>query len=308
MPRISVIIPTYEREKVLQDTMRQLVEQRSLPDELIIIDQGCPKDVQASFSPLQEHGIKCVYLYSKYRSPGSSRNIGISVASNPVVLFIDDDVELVTDIVGIHASYYQNAPHLGGVAGHIFPKHSYSKEYMSWNTYAPTGRYVSEARGGNMSFRLEVLRRIGGFNAFLRHTGEEGELCHRVIKAGYKILNGGEAVVKHLSAPAGGTRAWDDHTAKIDMVRDWVVSAAMRRGMWAAVLWPLKNWKSTWRAVQSGPSFISGIGALLEHYLLGLRYGMCARDIRDYLPLSLRLAQGQGLDMQTGLPMLGIGD
>jgi glycosyltransferase involved in cell wall biosynthesis len=298
-----VVIPTYQRESVLQDTIRQLARQPSVPDELIIIDQGSEKDVQASIRPLQERGIKCLYLYSKYRSPGSSRNIGISVASNPVVLFIDDDVELVTDIVGIHSSYYRDEPHLGGVAGHILPKHLYSEIYISWNTFTPTGRYVSAARGGNMSFSLDVLRRIGGFNAFLKHTGEEGELCHRVIKAGYKIMNGEDAVVRHLSAP-GGTRALDNHTATLDKVRDMVISVATRRSPWAAALWPLKNWKSAWKTMLSAPSYAGGIGAFFEHYLLGLRYGIHARGIPDYLPLSIRFAQGQGLDMGTGLPLL----
>jgi glycosyltransferase involved in cell wall biosynthesis len=303
MSRISVVIPTYQREKVLQDTIHQLVRQRSLPDELIIIDQGSEKNVQASITLLQECGIKCSYLYSKYRSPGSSRNIGISVASSPVVLFIDDDVELVTDIVGVHSSYYRNEPHLGGVAGHILPKHLYSEKYISWNTFAPTGKYVREARGGNMSFSLDVLRRIGGFNAFLKNTGEEGELCHRVIRAGYKIMNGKEAIVKHLSAP-GGTRALDNHSVMLDRVRDMVISVVTRRSLWAASLWPLKNLKSVWKTVRSAPSVVPGIGVFVKHYLLGLRYGMYARGIQDYLPLSLRLAQGQGLDVRTGLPVL----
>ncbi len=304
MPRISVVIPTYRRENVLQDTVRQLIQLRSLPDELIVIDQGSERNVQGITTLLREHGIKCSYVYSRYRSPGSSRNIGISMAINPVVLFIDDDVELVTDIVGIHSGYYEEEPGLGGVAGHILPKHRYSDEYMSWNTFTPTGRYVSAARGGNMSFSLDVLRKIGGFNAFLRHTGEEWELCHRVIRAGYRIRNGEAAIVKHLSAP-GGTRALDDHTAALDRVRDMVISVSTRRSPWTAVLWPLKNSRSVWSVIRSAPSFFSGAEAFFKHYSLGLRYGIYARGIRDYLPLSLCFARGQGLDMQTSLPLLG---
>jgi GT2 family glycosyltransferase len=304
MPKVSVIIPTYQREKVLKDTIYQLTQQATLPNELIIIDQDSDRAVQETVTLVQERKINISYVFSKYRSPGSSRNIGISMAANPVALFIDDDIELVTDIVGIHSSYYEDEPDLGGVAGHILPKHLYSEDYISWNTFTPTGKYVSAGRGGNMSFRLDVLRRIGGFNAFLRHTGEEGELCHRVLKAGYKIRNGESAIVKHLSALGGGTRAWDKHLAALDRIRDMMICTATRISPWAAACWPLKNWKSVWAAVRSAPSYASGIECFCKHYQLGLRYGVCARAVQDYLPMSLRLAQGKGLEISTGLPIL----
>jgi GT2 family glycosyltransferase len=303
MPKVSVIIPTYQREKALKDTIHQLTQQKTLPDELIIIDQDSDRSVHETVALVQERKINISYVFSKYRSPGSSRNIGISMAANPVALFIDDDIELVTDIVGAHSNYYEEEPDLGGVAGHILPKHRYSEEYISWNTFTPTGKYVRAGRGGNMSFCLDVLRRIGGFNAFLRHTGEEGELCHRVVKAGYKIRNGESAIVKHLAAQ-GGTRAWDKHIAALDRMRDMMICTVTRIAPWAAAFWPIKNWKAVWAAVQSAPSYASGIEDFFKHYQLGLKYGICARSVQNYLPMSLRLAQGQGLEISTGLPIL----
>jgi len=301
MPKISLVIPTFQREKTLETLLGQLSEQPTLPNEVIVVDQGAVKDPLPILTPLLDHGVSCSYIFSRYPAPGSSRNVGIHAATHPVILFIDDDIELLTDLVAIHSRYYEEEPELGGVGGHIVPKDGYSKEYESWNTFKPTGKYLNVCRGANMSFRRDVLNKVGGFNAFLRIAGEEGELCHRIIKSGYRVRNGEEAVVAHLSE-LGGIRSWSEYHAGMGKIRDWIICAGVRRTPWCAVFWPLKHWRLIWNVIRIAPSLPDGLKTAAYQYLWGLRLGSTAKRTPDFLPMSLGLARGEVVDEHSRLP------
>lgn len=303
MPKISLVIPTYQREKALETILTQLSAQPTLPNEVIIVDQGTAKDPLPILAPLLNRGVSCSYLFSRYPAPASSRNVGINAATHPVILFIDDDIEFLTDLVAIHSRYYEQEPELAGVGGHVVSKYSYSKEYVFWNTFTPSGKYLSICIGANMSFRRDVLHKVGGFNAFLRFTGEEGELCHRIVKSGYRIRNGEEAVVAHLSEP-GGTRSWSEFHAGMERIRDWIICASMRRTPWCAAFWPLKHWRLIRNAIRIAPSRSDGMKTAVNQYLWGLRLGRTAKRTPDFLPMSLALARGEGVDEHSGLPKL----
>lgn len=93
MYRITVIIPTYNREQDLNIAIRSILSQSRLPDELIIVDDGNLEQVPFA----DECKAKNVSLiYSQKEKPGltASRNKGISLASGDLVIFFDDDVEL----------------------------------------------------------------------------------------------------------------------------------------------------------------------------------------------------------------------
>ncbi len=92
MPFISVIIPTFKREKELIAAVRSVKEQTYKNYELIIVDD----DIHASPSPAISELLsdnKNFYYYKNKRSKGAcgARNSGIIVAKGEYVAFLDDD-------------------------------------------------------------------------------------------------------------------------------------------------------------------------------------------------------------------------
>ena len=78
IPRISVIIPTYNRLDALQKTL-QALETQTLPAtdfEVILVDDGSTEDLAGMISDLNLN-FKVKLLTQSHRGPASARNKGI---------------------------------------------------------------------------------------------------------------------------------------------------------------------------------------------------------------------------------------
>ena len=93
---LTVIIPTYNREKVLLQTLESLLKSESVPDQIIVVDQTVPP-ISLS-TKIVETGIVHV-VCSKEPSSTKSRNIGLTVAKNELILFCDDDILVNKDSI-----------------------------------------------------------------------------------------------------------------------------------------------------------------------------------------------------------------
>lgn len=223
MIRLSIIICTLNREQVLCDTLRAVVAlmQGRADVELLVIDQtrqhepeteACLADLADS---LQLHRVD-------FASLTRARNHGVRLARGDVVLFLDDDIVPVPELLDAHLRCYED-PALAGVGGcMLLPGGSQiSREELPVAELRRLERGLEDrfdldwprdlnwTPGCNMSFRREWLFRVGGFDeAFYGAAiGEEAELCHRVRKAGGRIIYAPAARILHLVNPSGGCRA-----------------------------------------------------------------------------------------------------
>lgn len=92
MKGISVVIPTYNRAKLLVRALQSVLAQRLACDEIIVIDDGstdstkdCVREITAGCSS------KVHYLYVENKGPAASRNFGIGVARYDTLAFLDSD-------------------------------------------------------------------------------------------------------------------------------------------------------------------------------------------------------------------------
>lgn len=92
---ISVVIPTYNRTKVLFDTIESLNSGEKIPEEIIVVDQTNPP-VQFPETLKDAMGERLVVIHEEIPSSTRSRNIGLRRAGKDIVLFCDDDI-LVND-------------------------------------------------------------------------------------------------------------------------------------------------------------------------------------------------------------------
>ncbi len=89
---ISVIIPSYNRPKIVLDTIDSLMSGEVVPAEILVVDQSeKPLCVEREFL---NSDIRVIYMDSP--SATKARNVGIEEAKHDVLLFCDDDI-LVND-------------------------------------------------------------------------------------------------------------------------------------------------------------------------------------------------------------------
>jgi GT2 family glycosyltransferase len=108
-PRISVVVPTYNRGPLLRDTIDAIL--RSRLDgvgaaELIVVDDGSP--VPAALGPdATAPGFAVSLLRRTNGGPAAARNTGFRAARGAVVLFVDDDITVPPDLLADHLAAHE---------------------------------------------------------------------------------------------------------------------------------------------------------------------------------------------------------
>lgn len=106
MNKISAVIPTLNRPVDLVLAVTSVLEQKYLPDELIIVDQSVDKQSHDAVNRLYENFDvmpKLIYLHEPEVSGLiEAKQRGVEVAKGDIISFLDDDVVL-------HQQYFENA-------------------------------------------------------------------------------------------------------------------------------------------------------------------------------------------------------
>ncbi len=156
--QISVIIPTYNRSKVLHECLQALFRQ-DFPGkdyEIIVVDDGSTdktKDVVGSLMKTHEN---LHYHHQRNQGQGIARNKGVEHAKGDVIVFMGDDIivrkDFLTEHIRIHLRHpEESAAALGLVAWHPSLKLT---SFMEWLT---NGSAILGKFGGHQ-FAFEKLR------------------------------------------------------------------------------------------------------------------------------------------------------
>ena len=215
-PSISIVIPTYNREDSLCDTIKALLDFYDQFSDLIIVDQT-PEHLPETISFLAGLPEKARIVKPQTANLPEARNIGAREAKGEILLYLDDDIKPMPDLISAHMRHYKD-PTIGGVAGRLISPYGEIKELDPSYYTSPFPwrhvrfdqewdmREVDSSPGGNMSFRRALIFEVGGFdeqfvgNAFR----EETDFCMRLRKASYRIIFDPEAAVIHYWKTGGG--------------------------------------------------------------------------------------------------------
>jgi GT2 family glycosyltransferase len=230
-PEISVVAPTHRRPDLLLRLLDSLAQQTMQPDrfEIVVVDDASGDDTPRV---LEQAEARLPNLHWESlpagAGPATARNRGIHRSSGAMVLFLDDDVEAIPELLAIHAQLHAEAGDpLLGVLGRVdwHPGLEISP-FMRWldrsglqfayDTWLKPG-LVDPPYGAfytaNLSVRRELLVRAGGFDERFPYPAyEDMELAWRLTKLGFRMDYRPDARVYH-------TRAIDLATFKRRMAR-----------------------------------------------------------------------------------------
>lgn len=89
MPFFSVVIPVYNREKLISSTIQSVLNQSFADYELIIVDDGSTDGTKKAIESYENSKIK--YIYQENGERGKARNTGVKNAIGSYVFFLDSD-------------------------------------------------------------------------------------------------------------------------------------------------------------------------------------------------------------------------
>lgn len=92
MSKVSVIIPTKNRQEYLKKNLNALVNQTVAPDEVIVADNGSTDNTKKIISSFKDK-LPIKYLLVKKSGVTHARNNAVKKATHEIVAFLDDDCE-----------------------------------------------------------------------------------------------------------------------------------------------------------------------------------------------------------------------
>lgn len=88
---ISIITPTYNREKFLPAAIDSVLGQTYQNFELIIVDDGAVDNTRALVMSYANKDSRIKYLYQQNQGQSVARNYGLSIAKGEFICFLDSD-------------------------------------------------------------------------------------------------------------------------------------------------------------------------------------------------------------------------
>lgn len=219
MTELAVVIATLNRPAAVVEAIVDVVEQAPLEIEIAVVDQSDDSafdTVSVGIEAIADARIR--HIRREVRGLVGARNAGIAATTAPIVLFLDDDVRLLTGCIAAHLRAYED-PTVGGVVGRIEERILRPNVATTQNRLDLGGRIrtnltgrraqpIQTLKGANMSFRRSALLQAGPFDPGYEGTAflEDADMSTRVAACGWSLRFEPDAALRHLSLPAGGVR------------------------------------------------------------------------------------------------------
>ena len=178
LPLVSLVVPTYNREEPLKNTLIDSIAQDYPNFEVIVVDQtkNHTPDVAAYLDQAVSNG-KIILFKPEFASLPGARNYAIRRAKGEIIIFIDDDIRMEPSFIRNHVDVFLKQPTIGAVAGRVIPPtideaqlKTFAVQHLppealdpgiAWYyldfTYVENPQRVLSARGCNMSFRRKLF-------------------------------------------------------------------------------------------------------------------------------------------------------
>lgn len=114
--KISVIIPTYNRAKILPRAIKSVLNQSFEDFELIVVDDGSTDKTKEIVQTFQKKDLRVKYIWQKNSgAPARPKNRGIREAKGEYLAFLDDDDEWEKEKLEEQIRLFESQRNLGFV-------------------------------------------------------------------------------------------------------------------------------------------------------------------------------------------------
>ena len=237
-PLVSVVIPNRNAAAVLESCLTGLIEQTAYRrHEIIIVDNGTTESETLDlYHALERGGYGRIVPFDRPFNFSAACNAGAAQARGDLVLFLNNDIEVIepdwldelirwaqrpeVGVVGAKLLYPDRTIQHAGVAfgpgglvDHIFSKapEGVSGVFGSSECY----RNYLAVTGACQMMRMDVFRRLGGFDERFRISFSDVLLCMEAWKAGYRVVYTPYARLVHHESYS---RKREDSTQDIELL------------------------------------------------------------------------------------------
>lgn len=201
-PLVSVVIPMYNAEESIENTLKSVVRQSYENLEVIVINDGSnDSSLQIANACISRLKMENVIVLDKLNGGVSSaRNAGMKIAKGEFIAFLDSDDEWLENKIELQIECFKNNPQidlLGGLRkGEHLKRFLYKKFDYLTKVSSRDLLYKVFFCTPTIIFKKKILEDIGFFDENLKY-GEDGNYLLRICdKKSCFILNEGMVITK----------------------------------------------------------------------------------------------------------------
>lgn len=190
MPRVSIIVPVYNRAHLITKCLNSVQSQSFRDYEIILVDDGSTDNLQKVLS-----GFTLRYCRQSRQGPAGARNKGLELATGEYIAFLDSDDTLTGDSLRKRVEILEKYPEAGWCYSRVYyvdenekivglqrlPDrmpcfHSREEEIRS---FLLQGNHINTS---TVLIRRRCFADVGSFNDKLRAGSEDLDLWIRLLK------------------------------------------------------------------------------------------------------------------------------
>lgn len=194
LPKISVVIPSYERPHQLEALMQALQAQVERDFEVVVVDQSAVRWDGAD----DDWGFPLFYYHSPVKGAVRARNNGAMLAQGEIIAFVDDDCLPDPEWLFNARKYFDDAD-VVGVEGLIRSDH---EDDPDWRPVTNVGFEGIGFMTANLMVRSSAFQYLGGFDLQFDkpHFREDTDFGWRMQDLG-KVPYARDVAVFHPAQP-----------------------------------------------------------------------------------------------------------
>lgn len=212
LPKISVVMPSYNRRERLAWALSHLAKQ-TYPahlTEVVVVLDGCTDGSADLLEQLRPTFPFTLNLVEQPQSgPGAARNAGVRAAKGEYIVFIDDDVMATPELLREHWQIHHNDPRAVVIGPMSTPADHVRPVWVRWEEYILEGQYQDllnhkyeltprQFYTGNCSLKRSWIVEAGMFDETFRRY-EDVELAFRLEELGVRFYFNPKAVGYHYA-------------------------------------------------------------------------------------------------------------
>jgi glycosyltransferase involved in cell wall biosynthesis len=198
--QVSVVIPAYNEEDVIEGCLRSILETNRKDMEVVVVDDGSRDRTAEIVGSIRDRRLKLIEL-EKNSGAARARNVGIDNAKGKYILFTDADCTVSKGWIGEHLKSLKRYDCVVGSSRPINADDSPVSNvfyYMAMERWNKSDGVIVSAATANGSFRSDIFGKVRFDEDFRTAAYEDQDFMIRVEEAGFRCGYNPDAEICHI--------------------------------------------------------------------------------------------------------------